>query len=241
MLVPAFARVLLPAGTRIPVPGRCPHPGAPAVPASRYPGGARIPVPRRYPLPGAPAVTRIPAPAGARIPVDTQTASASQWFAHDAPDGLLMTRRKTFLRTGGLRRPDQRLSAPKSRGSLCQPRRRPFLGVGPRSLPSSSAVSTSRTARAERAPTTTPTTRPSAIRGSGNSSTTTNSRPAPPLLNVLAVPCYPQDGSYGNDDSAATQLNRNPSTRSLWDPNYVDQSWISQVGIHSGKVKLIPI
>jgi fibronectin type 3 domain-containing protein len=60
------------------------------------------------------------------------------------------------------------------------------------------------------------------------------------LLNVLSVHYYPQDGSGGNDDSAATQLIRNRSTRSLWDPTYVDQSWINQVGINGGIVNLIP-
>ena len=60
------------------------------------------------------------------------------------------------------------------------------------------------------------------------------------LLNVLTVHYYPQDGSDTNDDSAATQLIRNRSTRSLWDPAYVDQSWINQVGINGGIVNLIP-
>jgi hypothetical protein len=60
------------------------------------------------------------------------------------------------------------------------------------------------------------------------------------LLNVLTVHYYPQDGSGSDDDSLATQLIRNQSTRSLWDPNYVDQSWINQVGINGGKVYLIP-
>ncbi len=60
------------------------------------------------------------------------------------------------------------------------------------------------------------------------------------LINVLSVHYYPQDGSDSDDDSTAAQLIRNQSTRSLWDPNYVDQSWISQVGINGGKVNLIP-
>jgi hypothetical protein len=60
------------------------------------------------------------------------------------------------------------------------------------------------------------------------------------LLNVLSVHYYPQDGSYSNNDSTAAQLIRNQSTRSLWDPNYVDQSWIATVGINGGKVYLIP-
>jgi len=60
------------------------------------------------------------------------------------------------------------------------------------------------------------------------------------LLNTLSVHYYPQDGSFGNDDSLAQQLIRNQSTRSLWDPNYVDQSWIATVGINNGIVNLIP-
>jgi len=60
------------------------------------------------------------------------------------------------------------------------------------------------------------------------------------LLNVLSVHYYPQDASGGGDDSLATQLVRNQSTRSLWDPTYVDQSWFNQVGINNGIVNLIP-
>jgi hypothetical protein len=60
------------------------------------------------------------------------------------------------------------------------------------------------------------------------------------LLNVLSVHYYPQDGSFSDNDSTSAQLIRNQSTRSLWDPNYVDQSWISTVGINGGKVYLIP-
>jgi hypothetical protein len=60
------------------------------------------------------------------------------------------------------------------------------------------------------------------------------------LLDVLSVHYYPQDGSFSDDDSLAAQLIRNQSTRSLWDPHYVDQSWIAQVGIDGGIVDLIP-
>ncbi len=60
------------------------------------------------------------------------------------------------------------------------------------------------------------------------------------LLNVLSVHYYPQDGSFSNNDSTAAQLIRNQSTRSLWDPTYVDQSWIATVGINGGIVNLIP-
>ncbi|HEY2016854.1 MAG TPA: glycoside hydrolase family 44 protein [Bryobacteraceae bacterium] len=53
-------------------------------------------------------------------------------------------------------------------------------------------------------------------------------------LDVFSVHYYPQGGEFGNDTSTTTQLLRNKSTRSLWDPNYVDQSWIND------KVQLIP-
>jgi PKD repeat protein len=54
------------------------------------------------------------------------------------------------------------------------------------------------------------------------------------LLDVFTVHYYPQSGEFGDDTSSATELLRNRSTRSLWDPNYVDQSWIND------KVMLIP-
>lgn len=54
------------------------------------------------------------------------------------------------------------------------------------------------------------------------------------LLDVFAVHYYPQGGEYGNDTSTAMQQRRNRSTRSLWDPNYTDETWIND------KVKLIP-
>lgn len=60
------------------------------------------------------------------------------------------------------------------------------------------------------------------------------------LLNVLSVHYYPQELSNSNDDSTAGQLIRNQSTRVLWDPNYVDPSWLNQVGINNGIVNLIP-
>jgi glycosyl hydrolase family 44 len=54
------------------------------------------------------------------------------------------------------------------------------------------------------------------------------------LLDVFTVHYYPQSGEYSDDVSTSMQLLRNQSTRSLWDPNYVDQSWIND------KVMLIP-
>ncbi len=53
-------------------------------------------------------------------------------------------------------------------------------------------------------------------------------------LDVFTVHYYPQGGEFSNDVSTATQLLRNRSTRSLWDPNYVDESWIGT------QVELIP-
>jgi hypothetical protein len=54
------------------------------------------------------------------------------------------------------------------------------------------------------------------------------------LLDVFTVHYYPQGGEFSDDVSSAMQLRRNRSTRSLWDPNYTDETWIND------KVKLIP-
>jgi hypothetical protein len=54
------------------------------------------------------------------------------------------------------------------------------------------------------------------------------------LLDVFTVHYYPQGGEYGDDVSPAMQLRRNRSTRALWDPGYVDESWIND------RVMLIP-
>jgi hypothetical protein len=53
-------------------------------------------------------------------------------------------------------------------------------------------------------------------------------------LDVLSVHYYPQGGEYSADTTTTMQLKRNRSTRSLWDPNYVDESWINN------RVQLIP-
>jgi glycosyl hydrolase family 44 len=54
------------------------------------------------------------------------------------------------------------------------------------------------------------------------------------LLDVFTVHYYPQGGEFSNDVSTTMQLRRNRSTRSLWDPNYVDESWIND------RVQLVP-
>lgn len=54
------------------------------------------------------------------------------------------------------------------------------------------------------------------------------------LLDIFTVHYYPQGGEYSSDVSSATQRKRNRSTRSLWDPNYTDETWIND------QVRLIP-
>ena len=54
------------------------------------------------------------------------------------------------------------------------------------------------------------------------------------LLHVFTLHYYPQGGEFGDDTSTAMQQRRNRSTRSLWDPNYTDETWIGD------KVRLIP-
>jgi hypothetical protein len=54
------------------------------------------------------------------------------------------------------------------------------------------------------------------------------------LLDVFTVHYYPQSGEFSDDVSTAMQLRRNRSTRALWDPAYVDESWIND------RVQLIP-
>lgn len=53
-------------------------------------------------------------------------------------------------------------------------------------------------------------------------------------LDVFTVHFYPQGGEFSDDTSTSTQQRRNRSTRSLWDPAYVDPTWINDT------VKLIP-
>jgi hypothetical protein len=47
------------------------------------------------------------------------------------------------------------------------------------------------------------------------------------LLDAFTVHYYPQGGEFSDDVSTAMQLRRNRSTRSLWDPSYVDETWIN--------------
>jgi hypothetical protein len=55
------------------------------------------------------------------------------------------------------------------------------------------------------------------------------------LLDVFTLHIYPQGANEANSDvSTNTQVARNRSTRALWDPTYVDQSWINNI------IKLIP-
>ena len=54
------------------------------------------------------------------------------------------------------------------------------------------------------------------------------------LLDIFTLHYYPQSGEYSANVGSSTQLSRNRSTRSLWDTNYTDASWIGD------KVRLIP-
>ena len=54
------------------------------------------------------------------------------------------------------------------------------------------------------------------------------------LLDLFTVHYYPQGGEFGGGTDTAMQLRRNRSTRSLWDPNYTDETWIND------QVRLIP-
>jgi hypothetical protein len=46
-------------------------------------------------------------------------------------------------------------------------------------------------------------------------------------VDVVSVHFYPQGGEYSDDVSEQMELLRNRSTRQLWDPNYVSESWIN--------------
>jgi hypothetical protein len=61
------------------------------------------------------------------------------------------------------------------------------------------------------------------------------------LLDYLDVHFYPQNGVTLRDaGDASLQALRLRSTRALWDPTYVDESWIAQAGPDGGIVRLVP-
>ncbi len=55
----------------------------------------------------------------------------------------------------------------------------------------------------------------------------TNNATGQRLLDVCSVHYYPQGGEFSTNVTTDLQMLRNRSTRSLWDPSYVDESWIS--------------
>jgi hypothetical protein len=77
------------------------------------------------------------------------------------------------------------------------------------------------------------------------------------ILDILSLHWYPQGlrtvpgGPITNQEfdpnnpadevTTATKTLRNQSTRSLWDPNYVDQSWIHDLGYENNMPHLIPL
>jgi hypothetical protein len=62
------------------------------------------------------------------------------------------------------------------------------------------------------------------------------------LIDYLDIHYYPQgtNVALSDDESAATQALRLRSLKSLYDPAYVDESWIGGAGWQGGIVKLIP-
>lgn len=66
------------------------------------------------------------------------------------------------------------------------------------------------------------------------------------LLDYLGLHYYPQNRaneaaiSLAPAGDAATQARRLRSTRSLWDPTYVDETWIADTGPDGGIVRLLP-
>lgn len=61
------------------------------------------------------------------------------------------------------------------------------------------------------------------------------------ILDVLTVHFYPQSGEFWSGSTTTEMQNlRNRSTRALWDPNYVDESWIGGTEVGGAKVRLIP-
>ena len=61
----------------------------------------------------------------------------------------------------------------------------------------------------------------------------------PGVTNATAEYEFPYDGAAPTDD-AVVQALRNRSTRSLWDPAYPDESWISTTGANPAYPHLIP-
>jgi hypothetical protein len=62
------------------------------------------------------------------------------------------------------------------------------------------------------------------------------------LVDYLDVHYYPQSSgvSLSDDESPATQALRLRSLKSLYDPTYVDESWIGSMGYSGGVVRLVP-
>ncbi|HSP16799.1 MAG TPA: glycoside hydrolase family 44 protein [Thermoanaerobaculia bacterium] len=71
------------------------------------------------------------------------------------------------------------------------------------------------------------------------------------IVDILSLHWYPQgkkgttlneyDPNHPDQEvTVGTKTLRNQSTRSLWDPNYIEQSWIQDVGPDNGIARLIP-
>lgn len=59
------------------------------------------------------------------------------------------------------------------------------------------------------------------------------------LLDVCTIHYYPQGGEFGDSVTPAIQQLRNRSTRSLWDPSYIEENWLAD-NAATRNVRLIP-
>ena len=129
---------------------------------------------------------------------------------------------------GRLRRRRSRPSIPARSSSA------PRSGAGAATSTAATTSSTAASTAGARCPIAPTTAAPTTCRGSSTSMRQRTATAGRRLLDVFTVHYYPQGGEFSDDVSTAMQLRRNRSTRSLWDPSYVDETWIND------RVQLIP-
>ena len=115
----------------------------------------------------------------------------------------------------------------KSGRSVGAGRRARRSGAGAVTSTAATISSTAATMAGATCPTATTTAAGTTCRGCSINSASKTIATGQRLLDVFTVHYYPQGGEFSNDVSTAMQLRRNRSTRSLWDPNYVDETWIN--------------
>ena len=110
----------------------------------------------------------------------------------------------------------------------------PRNGAGPATSTAATTSSTAASTAGARCPIASTTAARTTCRGSSDTMRQRSTAAGRRLLDVFTVHYYPQGGEFSDDVSTAMQQRRNRSTRSLWDPNYVDETWIND------RVRLIP-